>query len=90
MSNSRGNFILFTYLVYNAHFTKFSIRGAVRSRRVHRKIKSRKKSLGGDKQKKGLKKKVRASFLQEKKNILAESDKISWFDQEPLISSASA
>ena len=40
--------------------------------------------------KRGSKKKVRALFLQEKKNIFAESDKGSWFDQEPLTSSASA
>ena len=40
--------------------------------------------------KRGPKKKVRAAFLQEKKNILAESNKGSLFDQEPLTSSASA
>ena len=40
--------------------------------------------------KRGPKKKVRAPFLQEKKNILAESNKGSLFDQEPLTSSASA
>ena len=40
--------------------------------------------------KRGPKKKVSAPFLQEKNNILAESDKGSWFEQEPLTSSATA
>ena len=40
--------------------------------------------------KRGPKKKLSAPFLQEKNNILAESDKGSWFDQEPLTSSATA
>ena len=40
--------------------------------------------------KRGPKKKLSAPFLQEKNSILAESDKGSWFDQEPLTSSATA
>ena len=40
--------------------------------------------------KRGPKKKLSTPFLQEKNNILAESDKGSWFDQEPLTSSATA
>ena len=40
--------------------------------------------------KRGPKKKVITPFFQEKNNILAESDKGSWFEQEPLTSSATA
>ena len=42
------------------------------------------------KKKRGPGKKVSAPFLQEKNNFLAESDKGSWFDQEPMTSSATA
>ena len=40
--------------------------------------------------KRGPNKKLSIPFLQEKNSILAESDKGSWFDQEPLTSSATA
>ena len=40
--------------------------------------------------KRGPKETLSAPFLQEKNNILAESDKGSWFDREPLTSSETA
>ena len=82
--------MLFAYFVYIAHLKKFSRRSAVRSRCVHRKIKAEKSPWARMNKKRGPKKKLSAPFLQEKNNILAESDKGSWFDQEPLTSSATA
>ena len=55
-----------------------------------RKIKSRKKSLGKEKEKNRLKKERNSSILPEKKKSFAESDKGSWFGQMPSTISASA
>ena len=57
---------------------------------VYGEIKNRKKSLGKEKEKTCLKNTETSSFCPEKKKILAESDKGSWFGQEPSTSSASA
>ena len=55
------------------------------------KIKSRKKSLGKEKEKNRLKKERNSSILPEKKKkSFAESDKGSWFGQMPATISASA
>ena len=54
------------------------------------KIKSRKKSLGKEKENTGPKMKEIARFCQKKKKSLAESDKNSWSGQTPSTISASA
>ena len=82
--------MLFAYFVYIAHLKKFHVEVQCVHVAFIEKSKAEKNPWARMNRKRGPNKKLSIPFLQEKNSILAESDKGSWFDQEPLTSSATA